>query len=175
MKNADMPMMTAASYGTSTDITWSENTTGATGWGPAGPQGSPGPLAQEFQRLAQQSHIDYRSPQRERRIVQTETSIESETHMSSPNRRIVQVFIADPNENVPLEESVLFKGDQKLTDATDTELFFEVPIADILKTHNEKRVKLLDKDATKKAGKDVLLDPVKIRELKMVVVTIASF
>lgn len=90
-------------------------------------------------------------------------------------RRYVQVFIADPNENVPLEESVLYKGDQKLTDLTDTELFFEVPIAETLKAHNEKRVKWLDKEASKRAGKDVTLDAVKIRDLKMVVVTIAAF
>lgn len=101
---------------------------------------------------------------------------QQETTMpTNTSRRFVQVFIADPNENVPLEESVLFKGDQKLTDLTDTELFFEVPIAETLKAHNEKRVKWLDKDASKKAGKDVLLDPVKIRDLKMVVVTIAQF
>lgn len=95
--------------------------------------------------------------------------------MASPTRRIVQVFIADPNENVPLEESVLFKGDQKLTDLTDTELFFEVPMAETLKTHNEKRVRFLDKEASKRAGKDIFLEPVKIRDLKMVVVTVAQF
>lgn len=101
-----------------------------------------------------------------------------ETTTPMPNttsRRYVQVFIADPNDNVPLDESVLFKGDQKLTDLTDTELFFEVPIAETLKAHNDKRVKWLDKEASKRAGKDVMLDPVKIRDLKMVVVTIAQF
>lgn len=97
------------------------------------------------------------------------------TNMPNSARRIVQVFVADPNENVPLEHSVLFKGEQKLTDLTDTELFFEVPMAEILKSHNEKRVKFLDKEATKRAGKDVVLDPVKIRELKMVVVNVAQF
>jgi len=96
-------------------------------------------------------------------------------HMATTNRRIVQVFIADPNENVPLEKSILYTGSQKLTDLTDTELFFEVPMSEILKTHNEMRVQQLDKEATKRAGKDILLDPVKIRDLKMVVVTVASF
>lgn len=99
----------------------------------------------------------------------------TETTMSNPNRRIVQVFIADTNDNVPLDQSVLFQGEQKLTDLTDTELFFEVPIAETLKAHNEKRVKWLDKEASKRAGKDVTLDPVKIRDLKMVVVTVAQF
>ena len=95
--------------------------------------------------------------------------------MSNTNRRYVQVFVADPNPDVPLDESVLFKGEQKLTDLTDTELFFEVPIAQRLAEHNAKRVKWLDKESSKRAGKDVMLDPVKIRELKMVVVTIAQF
>lgn len=99
-----------------------------------------------------------------------------ETPMANTvNRRIVQVFIADPNDNVPLESSVLYKGDQKLTDLNDTELFFEVSIAEILNAHNKGRVKWTDKDASKKAGKDVFLDAAKIRDLKMVVVTIATF
>jgi len=95
--------------------------------------------------------------------------------MPNATRRIVQVFVADPNENVPLEHSVLFKGDQKLTDLTDTELYFEVPMQEVLKSHNDKRVQFLDKEASKRAGKDILLEPVKIRDLKMVVVTIAQF
>lgn len=95
--------------------------------------------------------------------------------MPSTTRRIVQVFIADPNENVPLEKSVLYRGEQKLTDATDTELFFEVPITDLLTKHNAVRVTLPDKEASRKAGKDILLEAVKIRDLKMVVVTVAQF
>lgn len=101
----------------------------------------------------------------------------SETTPSMPNqnRRIVQVFIADPNENVPLDKALLYRGEQKLTDATDAELFFEVPIQELLAKHNAERVKMLDKEASRKAGKDLFLEPVKIRELKMTVVTIASF
>lgn len=104
-----------------------------------------------------------------------EQQTKTETIMANPTRRIVQVFIADPNENVPLDQSVLYRGEQKLTDLTDTELFFECPVSETLSKHNEKRVKWLDKDASKKAGKDILLDPVKIRDLKMVVVTVAQF
>lgn len=100
---------------------------------------------------------------------------ETETPMANATRRIVQVFIADPNENVPLDQSVLYKVDQKLTDATDAELYFEIPIKELLDKHNANRVKILDKDATRKAGKDVFLDVVKIRDLKMVVVNVAQF
>ena len=91
-------------------------------------------------------------------------------------RRIVQVFIADPNDNVPLDKSVLYTGEQKLTDLNDTELFFEVNnLQDLIKSHNEVRKSTVDKEASKRAGKDIFLDPVKIRDLKMVVVTVAQF
>ncbi len=93
----------------------------------------------------------------------------------STTRRIVQVFIADPNDNVPLDKAVLYTGEQKLTDLNDTELFFEVPMQSLLQVHNALRVGFLDREASKRAGKDIFLDPVKIRDLKMVVVTIAQF
>lgn len=89
-----------------------------------------------------------------------------------PNRRLVQVFIADPNENVPLEDSLLYSGEQKLTDATDQELFFEIDIKGILEKHNEKRVKMIDKTVKERSQ---YLEPAKIRELKMVVVQVAGF
>ena len=95
--------------------------------------------------------------------------------MPNSNRRIVQVFIADPNENVPLDQAVLYKGEQKLTDCTDAELFFELNIGPLLAEHNAKRVKWPDKELTHKVGKDIFLEPVKIRELAMRVVEIAKF
>lgn len=87
-------------------------------------------------------------------------------------RRLVQVFIADPNENIPLDESVIYQGGQKLTDSTDQELFFEVDIRGILEKHNEKRVKLVDKKVKERVEH---LEPARVRDLKMVVVTIAEF
>ncbi len=87
-------------------------------------------------------------------------------------RRLVQVIIVDPNENVPLDSSIIYHGEPKLTDATDQELFFEVDIKDLLAKHNEKRVKLIDKKVKERTEH---LEPAKIRDLKMVVVIIASF
>jgi hypothetical protein len=95
--------------------------------------------------------------------------------MGNANRRIVQVVIADPEPSVPLEHAVLFKSDERFTDLTDAELFFEVPMAETLKAFNEKRVKWLDKEASKRSGKDCYLEPVKIRDLRMVVVNVATF
>lgn len=90
-------------------------------------------------------------------------------------RRIVQVFIADADQNVPLASALLHKTEPAFTDSTDQELYFELPVAELLKAHNEKRKTWMDKDASRKSGKDVLLEPIKIRDLKMVVVTIAQF
>lgn len=86
-------------------------------------------------------------------------------------RRVVQVFVADPNDNIPLDDCLLFKGDEKLTDATDQELFFELDIKDLLEKHNEKRVKVIDK---KVKDRTEYLEPAKVRDLKMVVVTVAN-
>lgn len=89
--------------------------------------------------------------------------------------RIVKVFIADPNENIPLERRVIYTGDEKLTDLTDQELFFEVSIADLLTKHNIERIKVIDKTQASKFGRDIFLEAAKIRDLKMVVVTVATF
>jgi hypothetical protein len=92
--------------------------------------------------------------------------------LSMSTRRLVKVVIVDPNENVPLEQSVLYNGKEKMTDATDQELFFELDIKQILDAHNVERIKMIDKKVKERTE---LLEPAKIRDLKMVVVNIATF
>jgi hypothetical protein len=87
-------------------------------------------------------------------------------------RRLVKVVIVDPNENVPLEDAVLYNGEEKMTDATDQELFFEIDIKKVLDDHNAKRAKMIDKKVKERTE---YLEPAKIRDLKMVVVNIAAF
>ena len=89
--------------------------------------------------------------------------------------RIVKVFIADPSESLPLDKRVIYTGEEKLTDLTDQELFFEVEINALLKAHNDFRVTVNDKVQTEKFGREIKLEPARIRDLKMVVVTIAQF
>lgn len=91
------------------------------------------------------------------------------------NARIVKVFIADPNENLPLEKRVLYRGEEKLTDLTDQELFYEVAIADLLTKHNEYRKTVVDKKQAEKFGRDIFMEPARIRDLRMVVVDVAKF
>lgn len=104
---------------------------------------------------------------------QADASLPKEnTKMASPSRRLVQVFVADADENVPLESCLLFNGAAKLTDLTDQELFYEIDIKTILDAHNEKRTKLVNKKVKERIE---YLEPARIRDLKMTVVTIASF
>lgn len=92
--------------------------------------------------------------------------------MPNTSRRLIQVFICDPDENVPLADCLLYSGEQKLTDLTDQELFFEVDIKSIIDTHNAKRTKMVNKTVKERVEH---LEPARIRDLKMTVVTIASF
>lgn len=95
-----------------------------------------------------------------------------EVKMANSVRRMVQVFIADPNENVPVSDCLLYQGEPKLTDLTDQELFFEIEIGNLLKAHNEKRLKIVDKSIKDRTA---FLGEARIRDLKMLVVTIATF
>lgn len=90
----------------------------------------------------------------------------------SSTRRLVQVFIADPDENVPLDKSLIYSGSQKFTDATDQELYFEIDIKSVLEKHNADRIKFVNKKVKERVE---YLEPVKIRDLKMVVVNVATF
>lgn len=89
--------------------------------------------------------------------------------------RIVKVFIVDPSSAVPAEKRVLYQGSEKFTEFTDQELFFEVPINDLLKAHNDYRATVVDKKASEKFGRDIMLEPIRISALAMAVVDVAKF
>lgn len=94
---------------------------------------------------------------------------------SMSNARIVKIFIADTNENLPLDKRVLYRGEEILTDLTDQELFYEVPVAELLAKHNEYRKTVVDKKQAEKFGRDIFLEAARIRDLRMVVVDVAKF
>jgi hypothetical protein len=87
-------------------------------------------------------------------------------------RRLVQVFIVDPNENIPLADCLLYRGSEQLTDLNDQELYFEIDVKRLLAEHNERRVKIVDRKVKERTE---YLEPAKVRDLKMVVTTIATF
>jgi|WetSurSiteA1Bulk_404760.scaffolds.fasta_scaffold188272_1 hypothetical protein len=89
-------------------------------------------------------------------------------------KRYVQVFVVDPDKRVPVEQSILYKTEPFMTDLSDRELYFTIEVVKLLSEYNKKRIKMLDKEASKN-GRDVYLETIKIRDLKMVVVNIATF
>lgn len=97
------------------------------------------------------------------------------TKETSVSMRFVKVFIVDPTDDLKLSQRVLHSGEEQLTDLTDQELFFELPIKDLLDKHNAARATVLNKKASERAGKDVFLEPVRVRDLKMNVTVVASF
>lgn len=94
--------------------------------------------------------------------------------MAEDKRRIVQVFIADTDPHIPLENAILYSGDQKLTDRTDEELFFELNIKELLDKHNDLRATIKDKELSSK-DETVYMEPIRIRDLTMTVVTVTEF
>src|SRR5215471_5879758 len=93
-----------------------------------------------------------------------------EKPMAKPTRRIVQVFICDADDNVPLDKCLVYQGEQKLTDLDDNELFFEIDIKSLLDKHNAQRTQLINKRVKERTEH---LEPARIRDLKMTVVTVA--
>lgn len=86
--------------------------------------------------------------------------------------RIVQIFIADPDSKLPVEKRLIFSGQPQTTDATDDELLFEIDIKKMLDAHNDYRKSVRDK-AVK--TKEVFLEPIRVRDLVMQIVTLAKF
>jgi|SRR5215510_2683118 len=87
-------------------------------------------------------------------------------------RRVIKVYVVDTNDNVPLDRAILYQGEEKVTDLTDQELFYELNMAELLKKHNEFRVTLIDKSIKERT---VNLEPARIRDLSMTIVTVCEF
>lgn len=88
--------------------------------------------------------------------------------------RVVKVFIADTNKNIPVNKRLIYIGEETTTELTDQELFFEIDIKGLLDSHNKYRVTVKDKKESTKEN-IVTLEPVRIKDLKMTVVDIATF
>ena len=87
-------------------------------------------------------------------------------------KRLVRVIVVDAHEYVKAEDAILYRSDETFTDKTDQELFFDIPITKLLDDHNERRVKVRNK---KVKEREEFLEPARIRDLDMVVLTIAEF
>lgn len=131
----------------------------------APPRGTQSALAQ-----ALVSASDYGALTKQREFIYYKQKELESMADKTPKARIVQVFIADSDESLPLESRLIYKGDQLFTDMSDQDLFFDVDLKPLLVKHNELRAKTLNQNE-----EDTFLKPVRVSELKMVVSVIAEF
>lgn len=89
--------------------------------------------------------------------------------------RIVRVVIFDPSKDLPENKRVLHMGDDMLTDKTDNELFFDVGVTELLGAHNDHRKTVVNKKASEKFGRDIFLEPIRLSELTMGILVLATF
>jgi hypothetical protein len=184
MNANEMPVMTSASYGNTTVMNW-QNDAWPTGTGMTQSSPAQAIIATAFAQDNMESQaealrqlrrrVSERRPNERQDIYELKPKHENQIEPIMATRRLIKVIIADPDEQVPLDKAVLYRGDEKFTDATDQELYFEVPIKELLDKHNALRAATQDKEASKKFGKEIFLAPIKIRDLRMVVINIATF
>ena len=124
-----------------------------------------------FEQMFKVNEVNERAKAEQERLAREAKKMAEQAN----KRRIVRVYIVDSDQNLPLDKAILFQGNEQLTDLTDEELFLEIGIKPLLEGHNAVRALTLDKKASTKAGKDVHLEPIRIRDLKMVVSTVAAF
>jgi len=85
-----------------------------------------------------------------------------------PTKRIVQVYIFDPDTQVPVENSMIYQDPRpRITDMSDQELFFDIDLKTRLEAHNKQRVAMINKNIKERTEH---LEPARIRDLRMVVV-----
>ncbi len=97
---------------------------------------------------------------------------QKEDDSMSTQRRLVRVMMVDPHPDVPMDHALLHDSKEVFTDKDDRELFFDMPVAELLRAHNAKRVTWPDKAVKDRVQ---MLEPVRIRDLKMHVIEIAKF
>lgn len=84
-------------------------------------------------------------------------------------RRLLTVILVDGDINLPVENSLVFKFDDVLTEETDQvtiqQLMVDEDIKTILEAHNKVRVKVVNKTILERTGSKVNLLPVTIKDL----------
>jgi len=98
-------------------------------------------------------------------------NIDKENNMAKATRRIVRVIISDSNEDISLEHTVLYDSGELTTEQTNQELYFELDMKGLLETHNVYRTTCVDSEYPEST---VYLEPARIRDLNMTVITIAG-
>jgi len=94
--------------------------------------------------------------------------------MAKSRKRLVRVFIVDPNQSVPIERSVLYDGKEFWTDLDDQDLILQIDLPNLLKTHNVYRTTLPDLYAQRTAGATCNLEAATVMDIKTGIMTLCS-
>jgi len=95
--------------------------------------------------------------------------------MKQVTKRLVQVFVVDPDKRVDDEHSVVHKSEVMVSSKTNEELFYDVDWKAVLAAHNTYRASVVHDDRSEVRGKDIHLKPVKVSDLERQVVVLANF
>jgi hypothetical protein len=99
-----------------------------------------------------------------------------EKPVADSGTRLVKVFVVDPDNSLKVDDRMIYRGEEQLTDKNDQELFFEIEMAKLLTSHNQIRETTRDKKVKPAAdGTITYLEPARIRDLRMQVVVLAQF
>lgn len=90
-------------------------------------------------------------------------------------RRLVEIIAVDRDVNVPFDKAVIFQGERRITDLSDHELMFEAKLDEALATYNQYRVTVRDEDRSATARSDVYLKPLRLKDLRAIVITHAAW
>ena len=97
-----------------------------------------------------------------------------ESNMSNTQRKVVEVQLFDDAKGLPVQDSLVAKFDNVLTeddnDTTIREVIMNNDIKKVLAAHNVKRSKVINQDILERTGNSVPLQPILLKDLRWKVV-----
>lgn len=86
-------------------------------------------------------------------------------------RRFVEIFVSDPDPNVPIEQVLLHHDPRFLTELNDVELTLNMGLPEIVKEWNKTRITIRDR---RYMESEVMLEPIKADELRVIIATVVT-
>jgi hypothetical protein len=100
--------------------------------------------------------------------------VEEEIDMSTTQRKVVEVQLFDDAKGLPVQDSLVAKFDNVLTEddnaTTIREVIMNNDLKATLKAHNAKRAKVTNLDILERTGNSVPLQPILLKDLRWKVI-----
>lgn len=105
--------------------------------------------------------------------IETNQQSKGDLNMTASQRRVVNVVLIDPDQGLPVEHSQVHDFGQIVTEDDDAttiqELIMTGDVQAKLDIHNKVRSEQTDLDILRRTGKEVKLQPVKLKNLKWII------